>query len=84
MHLGCKFEFERDDDMASTEALNNSFRLLATKTNKSRTWNLWVRRYKTRRQLKAVSRNDPERLLRDLGLRATAVRAEYEKWFWQA
>ena len=45
---------------------------------------LWLRRYRTRKQLHALSQQDPERLLRDLGLHATAVRSEYKKWFWQA
>lgn len=70
--------------MPSSDALNSTFRLLVTQSDNSWPLNLWMRRYRTRRQLKALSHSDPERLLKDLGLHATAVKAECKKWFWQA
>lgn len=70
--------------MPSSEALTNTFRLITSQSGNSLQLNLWMRRYRTRRQLKAVLHSDPERLLKDLGLHAAAVKAECKKWFWQA
>jgi len=47
-------------------------------------WKLCLLRYRTRQQLKALSINDPERVMQDLGLDRNAVREECKKWFWQA
>ncbi len=46
-------------------------------------WKLWLQRHRTRLQLKELLHNDPELLLRDLGIHADTARAEYQKWFWQ-
>jgi len=45
---------------------------------------VWIRRHKTRKDLKELWINDPDRLLVDLGLHPFAVEKECRKWFWQA
>lgn len=43
---------------------------------------LWLQRHRTRKQLKALLEDDPERLLRDVGIDLEAARVECCKWFW--
>lgn len=66
-------------------AHSQAFPLKLSKSSSSSKWpwKIWLRRYTTRKQLKALSHDDPERLQRDLGLQATAAKEEYSKWFWQ-
>ena len=69
--------------MPQAEALSKPFDLALAEANNTERRKIWMRRYRTRKQLKALLRDDPERLLRDLGLHATAAEAECRKWFWQ-
>lgn len=69
--------------MPQPTVLKSAFNVLAANVDDKWPWRLWLRRYQTRRQLWALFLNDPELLLRDLGLNAKAVQAECKKWFWQ-
>ena len=69
--------------MPHAEALSKPFDLPSAEANNKERGKLWLRRHRTRKQLKALLQDDPQRLLRDLGLHATAVQAECKKWFWQ-
>lgn len=69
--------------MPHAAALSSTFDLASAEANNTGRRKLWLRRYRTRKQLKALLQDDPERLLRDLGLHATAVQTECKKWFWQ-
>lgn len=44
---------------------------------------LWLRRHRTRCQLRALHQQDPQRLFQDLGLEPDAVERELRKRFWQ-
>lgn len=46
-------------------------------------WRLWLRRYKTRKQLHALLIGDSDRLHHDLGLSREKVLAEISKPFWR-
>ena len=46
-------------------------------------WKLWIMRHRTRRQLRSLLRNDPQRVIQDLGLHSIDVQRECDKWFWQ-
>ncbi len=46
-------------------------------------WKTWLRRYRTRRQLRNLLLLDPERLARDLGISVDCARAECKKPFWR-
>ena len=52
-------------------------------TRKELPWKLWFIRHRTRKQLKALLRNDPQRVIQDLGLHSIEVQRECKKWFWQ-
>ena len=52
-------------------------------TTKELPWKLWIMRYRTRKQLKALLSNDPQRVIQDLGLHRFTVQQECKKWFWQ-
>jgi uncharacterized protein YjiS (DUF1127 family) len=45
---------------------------------------VWSDRHQTRRQLRELLLQDPDRLVSDLGLGMAAAEAESRKWFWQA
>lgn len=45
---------------------------------------IWSDRYQTRRHLRELLQQDPDRLISDLGLSMAAAAAESRKWFWQA
>lgn len=72
----------QQNSMLQSHGLNQ--RKLTELSLNATVWKLWLRRYHTRKQLHALSQQDPERLLRDLGLHAAAVQTECKKWFWQA
>lgn len=44
---------------------------------------IWSDRHHTRRHLRELLLQDPERLISDLGLSIGAAVAESRKWFWQ-
>lgn len=47
-------------------------------------WRKWCYRHRTRKQLHALLRADPERLHHDLGLSTAAALSEIKKPFWRA
>lgn len=47
------------------------------------TLRLWYKRYRDRRQLRALRGRD-ERFFKDIGVSSATVYAEGSKWFWQA
>lgn len=53
------------------------------RTSKELPWKQWFMRHRTRKQLKALLRNDPQRVIQDLGLNGIEVQRECKKWFWQ-